>query len=549
MGLAPLAIYLLAFLVLSFPAVLRLRTHLLGDEGDALANLWGIWWVGEALATQHRLPFHTDTLHYPHGITMLPQVIGLPFNGLLVLPLRPWLSLEQAYNVAVLFSFAVGGLTAFWLAHHFTRAWGASLVAGAVFTFANYHFAHAQQHLNLVALEWVPLFLLLAFRALERPSVGRGVAAGAGLALVTMCDFYYAFYCGLALGLILAVSLVRRALRRDHLGALAGFAAVASLTIVPLFGSIAWLSKRDPLLGSHVANEYSLDLLAPFVPGGHWRFHRWTAGYWSRLPGNIDESSVHIGLSVLSLAGYAAWRRRVMAAGGAVGLWVALGTSFAVLGLGPALQVAGRQVTGEWLPYAWLTRAVPPLALSGMPVRMIVMTQLAVAILVAWALRSLWRTARGRAVATALLGLAIFEYWPAPIPTTRLETPDYVAFLARVPEPAAVLDGYSSFSHALLWQTRHEKKMGFGYVSRVPKSVAERDAEVSQAAWDGRWAELRARGFTHVVVPVEGAAPAGLPSLLLPPEAARAGPGKRVVFDDGRVRVLELEATASPARR
>jgi hypothetical protein len=549
-GLAPLAIYLLTFVVLTFPAVLKLGTHLLGDEGDALANLWGIWWVGESLAERHRLPLHTDYLHYPHGITMLPQVIGLPFNGLLVLPLRPWLTLEQSYNAVVLFSFAVGGLTAFWLAHRFTRAWGASLAAGALFTFANYHFAHAQQHLNLVSLEWVPLFLLLAFRALERPSAGRGIAAGAALALVTLCDFYYAFYCSLAAAIVLAWSLARRTLRREHLKALAGFAAVASVTIVPLFGSIAWLSRHDPLLGSHVANEYSLDLLAPFVPGGHWRFHRWTAGYWSRLPGNIDESSVHIGLSVLCLAGYAVWRRRDLGAEGAVGMWALLGLAFAILGLGPALQVAGRQVTGEWLPYAWITRAVPAFALSGMPVRMIVITQLAVAILAAWALPSLWKTARGRGLACVLLGLAIFEYLPTPIPTTRLETPAYVAFLASVREPAAVLDGYSSFSHALLWQTRHGKKLGFGYVSRVPASVAERDALVSQAAWDGDWVAVRDRyGFTHVVVPVEGEAPAGVPSLLLPPEVAREGPGKRVVFDDGRVRVIELEPKGSPPKR
>jgi hypothetical protein len=231
-------------------------------------------------------------------------------------------------------------------------------------------------------------------------------------------------------------------------------------------------------------------------------------------------------------------------------VWIALGLSFAVLGLGPALQVAGRAVTGDWLPYAWLTRAIPALGLSGMPVRMIVMTQLAVAILVALAFRSLWGTPRGRWLACILLGLAGFEYLPTPIPTTRLETPAYVTFLASLPERVAVLDGYSSFSHALLWQTRHEKKMGFGYVSRVPASVAKRDAQVSQAAWDGDWAQVRGRyGFTHVVVPVEGEAPAGLPSLLLPPEAAREGPGKRLVFDDGRVRVLELVAPTVPPRR
>ena len=62
--------------------------------------------------------------------------------------------------------------------------------------------------------------------------------------------------------------------------------------------------------GAHPPKEFSLDLLAPVIPGGHWRFADLTQPFWSRLPGNIHESSVHVGVSVIGLAGYTWIRRR-----------------------------------------------------------------------------------------------------------------------------------------------------------------------------------------------------------------------------------------------
>ena len=552
MALLPLGLYLGLFLALTFPLVLRSRTHLFGNEVDALANLWGIWWVEKALTDVHHLPLHTDYLHFPHGITLLPQVMALPFNGLLLFPFRDLLTLEEAYNAALVFSFVMGGTTAFWLSFHCTRAYGPSLVGGALFTFSSYHFAHADGHLNLVSLEWIPFFLLLSFRALEKPSLGRGLVAGLALVLVTTCDLYYSLFCGLALALIVLWTMVKRpagGLTRSHLRALLGLSSVCAVTVAPLFGAIWWTSRHDPLLGAHPATEFSLDLLAPFIPGGHWRFHEWTAAYWSRLPGNIDESSMHVGLAALVLAAYAVRRRNELPGGRYFGAWVLVAAVFAVLSLGPALHVVGRQITGEWLPYAWLTTAVPPLRLSGMPVRMIVMTQLALSVLASGGLAALVSRERRRYWAALLVVGAAFELLPRPVPTTRLPTPAYVSFLASLPEPTALLDGYSSFSHALLWQTRHQKRMAFGYISRIPASVAERDGLIAKAAWAGRWDEVCGRfHITHALAPVEGAAPPPpIRSLGLPPETSRPDPSRRVVFDDGNMRVMALPCARGSA--
>jgi hypothetical protein len=368
--------------------------------------------------------------------------------------------------------------------------------------------------------------------------------------LVTSRDLYYFLVCCLALSVIVVWRLFQPAplrLTRAQLPALWGMAAICAVTVVPVFGAIWWMSRHDPLLGAHPPGAYSLDLLAPLVPGGHWRFGAWTQGYWSRLPGNVDESSVHVGLAVIALAAYAVWRRRDLARAPEVGLWVVLAVFFAVLSLGPALHVVGRPVTGEWLPYAWLTAALPPLRLTGMPVRMIVMTQLALAVLAAWGLVALLDGSGGGVAAALLLAWAAFEYLPRPIPTTQLPTPVYVSFVAGLPEPVALLDGYSNFAHALLWQTRHEKRMAFGYVSRTPKSVSERDGLIAKAAWAGRWDEVCGRfGITHALAPIEGAAPPPrIRSLGLPPETSRPAPGRRIVFDDGNMRVMALECESA----
>src|SRR5260370_39632009 len=88
------------------------------------------------------------------------------------------------------------------------------------------------------------------------------------------------------------------------------FPFMISFTVGPLIWSLVDLDRRCPLLGSRRASVFSLDLLAPLIPGGHWRWADWTRSYWSRLPGNIHESSVHLGTGVTGLLIYRGLGRR-----------------------------------------------------------------------------------------------------------------------------------------------------------------------------------------------------------------------------------------------
>jgi hypothetical protein len=74
------------------------------------------------------------------------------------------------------------------------------MIAGFIFSFSSYHFAHVSGHLNLIAIYWLPVFLLAWMKLLDRPTRRMALAAAAALLLVTFSDYYYALYGGSAPG-------------------------------------------------------------------------------------------------------------------------------------------------------------------------------------------------------------------------------------------------------------------------------------------------------------------------------------------------------------
>jgi hypothetical protein len=499
MWLAPAAFYLACLAALTWPLMRAFSTHYFAGPGDGMQNVWNLWWVNKAVTELHQSPWHTTWLHYPYGVSLLPHTLN-PFNGLIGIPLQRFLSLVQTHNAIIVFAFVFGGVAAFWLCHELVGGWGPALVGGYVFTFSNYHFAHATGHMQLVSLEWIPLFLLCAYRLFDEPRAGRAIAAALALFLVILCDYYYFFYCVLA-GALLVVWFAREKkdpiyfLRARHLPRLALFVALVLATAGPLVWSLWRLARTDPLLGSHDPSLFSLDALGLFIPGGHWRFASLTRRYWSSLPGNAQESSLHIGLSVIVLMVCARGRRDLR-------IWWALCGLFGLLALGPVLHVGGRPLSGPVLPYAWLTRLFPVLAISGCPARMVVMVTLSAALLSAagWATLlggSGWR----RGAAFVLVGVMVVEYLPSLGPPTRLSPPPYVEQLRGAP-PGGAMDLGREAGAMLFYQTIHQKPLAFGYLARLPRSVALEDETLMKLAGQGQLHILCERyGIRYVIDP------------------------------------------------
>ena len=166
--------------------------------------------------------------------------------------------------------------------------------------------------------------------------------------------------------------------------------------------------------------------------------------------------------------------------------------------------------------------------------------QLAAAVLCAWGLDHILRTKRpGRLVVTIGLGLLVFEYLPAPIPTTRLETPSYVEFVRGLPTRGGVVDLYEGVNspRTLLWQTRHGKPIAFGYVSRVSQSMLLQDLELRALLDSGNFQEACSRFRVSEIVTNDL------------PDGGESVPGVKTVFRDGTVRVIALDCPALAQHR
>ncbi len=506
--IVPLLLYSAAFVAMTWPLVLRFNTHWWADDGDGLQNYWNLWWVNKAVTELHQHPWHTHWLHYPHGVTLLGQTMN-PFNGFMGLFLLRFLNLVQLYNVVVAFSFVVAGLTACWLAYDVTRSYRGALLAGWVFTFSAHHWAHAEGHMQMTSLEWMPLFLLFWRRALREPTRIHGAAAAISLFYVILCDYYYFFFCVLAAAIMAAwhasldIDFPQR-FREKYGRAALSFGVVSALTWGLLAGSLLLSTKLDPFTFGHPPGEFSLDLPALIIPGGHWRFASLTAWYWDALPAVRHEHSVHLGLGLFTLLGcaWAIGRKAIVQseARRELWLWTLLFVAFTVLALGPGLRVWGKPVGAFPLPYAILERLVPPLAMGGVPVRMMAMVTLAASVLAAWGLELLLRQRPSRRWwALPVLVVLLIEHLPDRIPYSLPPVDGYVWALRDLPGKDGVLD----LAHEerpplyLYFQTIYDKPQAFGYISRYPRSVKINNNRILRKIrleqWDRVYPEHRLR--------------------------------------------------------
>ena len=498
-GILPSLFYLFAFCLLTYPLILNFNTHFFTDAGDGMMNVWNIWWINTAVTQPSVNPsiWHTSMLHWPFGTTLLGQTLN-PFNGLIAVPLLRFFSLVQTHNLIVTFSFVMGGITAYWLAYYLTRSQWGSLVAGYIFTFSSYHFAHYYGHLNLISLEWIPLFVLCWYILIKRPSVLMALASALTLYLILLCDYYYFFYSVLTGALMMLWHMLTERdlflfVKPDHRTPLSVFVLTSLILTGPIVFPLMYLTRVDPFLDAHNPITFSLDLLALFVPGESWKFSQQTEFYWSKLPIGISEASVYMGYAVIILLIYLWVKRRDVEfiRTNEMYLWYFLAGFFFLMALGPALQVNGKIVYDALMPYTLMEKILPFLKLSGVPVRMVIILILSVSVLSAMSLKQMQKLLKGRVYIFLIFALLFVETLPTALPFTPITFPGYVTALSDLPNDGGVLDLTAPTKYMqLYYQTEHRKPMVFGYVARTPSSVAEKEKGLVRAINRGEYVRL-----------------------------------------------------------
>jgi hypothetical protein len=175
---------------------------------DTLFNIWRLAWVAHQLP---RDPLHLfdANMFYPHPHTLaysdamlLPGVLGAPLIWIGFTPVL-------VHNLFVFLSFAACGIAMYVLCRDLTGSKAAAWIAGIIFAFQPYRFAH-YPHLELLLAWPIPLAFLAAQRVAASGRLRHGIWLGVTIALQAFCCVYYAVFLGTAIVVLLAVQLIGR---------------------------------------------------------------------------------------------------------------------------------------------------------------------------------------------------------------------------------------------------------------------------------------------------------------------------------------------------
>ena len=250
--LAVVCAYAVVAVAFSWPLVLHMGTHLLGDPaGDTGVYFWNQWVFRHELLESGRLPYFTDRLFATTGS---PANLSLhnytPFQDLVALPFQPWLGTVVTFNLVFLLMRVGTAYATFLLARAVSGAPWPSWLAGLLFAWSPLMVTRGMAHFSLLAAAPLSLFLLLLMKWTRPRNGWVSVALGACIAWATYSDAYYGIYCliagAAALGhAVLAIPARREPLRRSNrivdagivlAAAIAGVIAVSGGTSVSVLG-------------------------------------------------------------------------------------------------------------------------------------------------------------------------------------------------------------------------------------------------------------------------------------------------------------------------
>ncbi len=485
--------YGLLSLILTYPLVLRLTTHVPGDGIDDPALAWNLWWVRFSILDQHANPFDCRWMFWPIGVNLAFYTLTV-LNGLLSIPWQLAFQVTLASNLLLLSSFVLSGYGAYLLARQVwpsASPWGAWL-AGLVYAFASPKlFYAALGQFNIASSQWIPFCLLYVQRAVRPRGRARdAILAGAFLGLqawaeATFASFLAIFIAFSALWLAITSLHSRQALRQTGYAwarlALAGL--VGALLVAPMLANmLPDLRAEGDFFGAGggFADVFSADVAGYLLPT---QLHPLFGGLAARLPFPHDKGQhLTLGYTVLALIFIGARARPRRAAA----FWAAALLLFWLFTLGPTMRILGHD-TGVPGPFVFVSE-LPFLKGNRYPSRYAVLLLACASLLAARGMAHIerrWPPARARIGVGLVALLFLGEHLSIPLPLSDLRAPVLYHQIAATGEgaPGAVLElplGWRNGARvvgkkdviimfAQWYQTVHHRPLLGGNTSRNPE--------------------------------------------------------------------------------
>ncbi|MBU0647908.1 hypothetical protein KJ855_01895 [Patescibacteria group bacterium] len=503
--LIPLSVYAVLVIVLTWPLVFQMGSHVPGlgnDSGDGFLFLWDMWWVNKQVMSGGDV-FFTDYLFYPNGVNLAYHTLMFGQSMLSILFLKIW-SLPVVFNLFYLLSMWLGAVFAYWLAKIVWRGGSGAFVAGLIFGFMPYIFVHSLGHFNLTMIWPIAALAFCSYKIILEKSNWWLLGGGLSLAYILLNDYQYFVFAVIFLVLFLLyfVLVVATKWRKKIITILKFFivslvAMVVAMPVVLRTVEVAKVYLPTALLSEVV--YWSADLFSFVVP--HF-LHPYLGAigqdYASRFSFSGIESYLFMGFSVLfifliSFLFTFDKKDRVQFL-----FWWVVAIVFWVLSLGPLLKVGGvtdfRLNDVDYnvsLPYMLMYK-LPFFSVARVPARFAVVMMLAVSQVVAgvvtYLMRGWGKVAGNFGRSSSLLILIfvslliVFEYATWPMKLQEVKVPLVYEEIKNDNDDFVILElplwwasGHRSDGQPITilqyYQTYHEKKLLNGSVSRVPQSL------------------------------------------------------------------------------
>ena len=201
----PIFLYSILAVILTYPLITKLASHLSGAGQDAYISFYNYWWFKFSLTNGLNI-FSSPLLLYPGGAN-LALATSTFSSSLIISVFDLFFPPLIAFNLFILFSFVLSAWGTYQLLKYLFKNKLAAFLGGLFFAFHPYIFYElGVGHFNYTITWFIPFFILFLLKATREKTKKYFNAALAALFLTLgfYNDLYYAF--GLLFVLIIPVS-------------------------------------------------------------------------------------------------------------------------------------------------------------------------------------------------------------------------------------------------------------------------------------------------------------------------------------------------------
>ena len=481
-------LYLITFIVMTYPFVFRMHDSLALDNPDTHTALWQNWWLREALLEGQSVS-HSDLLFHPTGLDLSLQPrrwTTFPSWTLLYSFFGDPLAFNLVAMLGILFKAYGMYLFGLMLFKRRIPAW----VCGGFYAFAAPALSLALQQPNTGATEWIPWYMLAfasGLKIIRRENIRRIVLVMALAGLLFSLNAYNNLKIGIFAMQLggsywLCQALMCQFWRKQLFWlATAVFAISATVFCAPLLAStLSSAGLQNAIQMSFpIGPENSADLLS-FVKADFTKpllylqsiasLHSAQGILSYRVPNLSHMGAVSAAFALMgALYAMRTCRKQIT--------WVLIVVVFWLLSLGPNIYLGGERLEGvNWTPFH-LVADIVFFSVLRAPWRMTFVWLFAYSVLIGCGLNMKLGTIMldRRQSAFLVVSVIMLFYGSSifPMPVRAAPRPHFLSALAGLPE-GAVIDvpfGRQAAKYYMSLQRFHRRPIVEGMIARMPPNA------------------------------------------------------------------------------